>query len=58
MSHKSERVSLDQLEALAFKWGWTLENDPNTNLTYAIDDAGRERAFAITDTTVPGVSSR
>ena len=58
MSHKSERVSMDDLERLAFKWGWTLENDPNTNLTYAIDDGGRERAFAITDTTVPGVSSR
>ena len=56
--HKSERVSLDDLERLAFKWGWTIERDPNTNLTYAIDDAGRERAFAITDTTVPGVSSR
>lgn len=55
---KSEKVTLTDLEALAAKYGWVLENDPDLNLTFAVDDRGRERAFAVTDTSRPGISAR
>lgn len=54
---KSQRMTLSQLEELAFREGLALEPDPDLNLTFAM--RGRiEVAYAITDTSRPGVSSR
>lgn len=54
---KSQRMTMPDLEAECVRRNGVIENDPELNMSFLMV-AGREVAYAVTDTTVPGVSSR